>query len=150
MRVAHADGVVVDLSRQDGRLNVEVDEAGVLCCDGPSLVRAQVLAGALDWIGVFAQEHVVLLRVVDSVVAGESGLGHLSFLGAYLPRRMGCRTSCYGSHYTDRGTDVNTENVTSVTKPDLRSPHTPRARRCSSTAAAAARAGCPPRAASIA
>src|SRR5690606_32353274 len=37
---------------------------------------------------------------------------------APIPRRMGCRTSCYGPHYTDRGTDVNTENVISVTKPD--------------------------------
>src|SRR5690606_36351188 len=43
---------------------------------------------------------------------------HCSLLGAYLPRRMGSRTSCYGPHYTDRGTDVNTGNVISVTKPD--------------------------------
>src|SRR5690606_38782499 len=72
---------------------------------------------------------------------------HLSLLGA-VPRRMGCRTSCYGPHHTDLGTDVNTENVTSVTKPDLRSPRTPLARRCSSTAAVDVRAAYRPRAAS--
>src|SRR5690606_5530461 len=43
-------------------------------------------------------------RAFRRVVDVESD-GHCFLLGAYLPRRMGCSTSCYGPHYTDRGTD---------------------------------------------